>query len=138
VQAIDGASRRRYFRCAQKAPAQTGTINMWIVRVLCWLALLAGPILLSLDGANAQGSSEAQQACTGDAMRLCADAIPDVPKVTACMKAKYRQLSAPCRLVMAGGGNRVAGGNHVGGGNHLTHLRQARAGRCDPFTHMCN
>jgi len=101
---------------------------MRIVRALCWLALLAGAIFLSLDGANAQGSAEAQQACTGDAMRLCADAIPDVPKVTACMRAKYRQLSPPCRLVMAGGG----------GGNHVTHHRQVRAARCDPFTHMCN
>jgi hypothetical protein len=102
-------------------------MNMRIVRVLCWLALLAGAIFLSLDGANAQGSPDAQQACTGDAMRLCADAIPDVPKVTACMKAKYRQLSAPCRLVMAGGGN------------HVTHHRQVRAAaHCDPFSHMCN
>ena len=31
---------------------------------------------------------EQQQACTGDAFRLCGDAIPDVDRVTACMIAR--------------------------------------------------
>jgi hypothetical protein len=101
-------------------------MNLRVVRVVCWLALLAGIVVFSRDGANAQGSAEAQQACTGDAMRLCADAIPDVPKVTACMKAKYSQLSEPCRVAMRGGG----------GG--ATHHRRARAPHCDPFTHLCS
>jgi hypothetical protein len=77
---------------------------MRIARTLCWLMLLAGVFVYRIDGAAAQGSDAARQACTPDAMRLCADVIPDVAKVTACMKAKRAELSEPCRLVMAGGG----------------------------------
>jgi hypothetical protein len=56
------------------------------------IAHLAGTVALlallfcRLDGASAQGSDAARQACTPDAMRLCSDVIPDVARVTACMK----------------------------------------------------
>ena len=76
---------------------------MRIVHLAGGVALLA-LLVCRLDGASAQGSSQgsdaARQACTPDAMRLCSDVIPDVAKVTACMKAKYRQLSEPCRVAM--------------------------------------
>ena len=44
-------------------------------------------------------TQEQQQLCTGDAMRLCGDAIPDVDRVTACMIAKQAQLSDGCKSV---------------------------------------
>ncbi len=44
-------------------------------------------------------TQEQQQLCTGDAMRLCSDAIPDVDRVTACMIAKQAQLSDGCKSV---------------------------------------
>ena len=72
---------------------------MRIVHLAGTLILLA-TLFYRLDGASAQGSDAARQACTPDAMRLCSDVIPDVAKVTACMKAKYRQLSEPCRVAM--------------------------------------
>ena len=106
-----------------------GGSNMRIVRVVFWLAVLAGAVVFGLNGASAQGSAEDQQACTPDAMRLCGDAIPDVPKVTACMKAKYAQLSRPCQIVMRDGSSSPA--------RHVTpHYR--RAPHCDPFTHLCS
>ena len=71
------------------------------VRLICWLVLPASLLLANLDGAAAQGTQEQRQACTPDAIRLCSDFIPDVPKITKCMKAKYKQLSEPCRLTMA-------------------------------------
>jgi len=102
-----------------KSILKTGAIQMRTVRLVCWLALLAGALLYRLDWADAQvnaqanapapapapapASPAAQQACAPDAMRLCADVIPDIPKVTACMKAKYSQLSDACRLAMGGG-----------------------------------
>ncbi len=76
---------------------------MRTVRFICCLMLLIGALVWRLDVANAQGSPEAQQACTPDAMRLCSDVIPDVAKVTACMHKKYSQLSEPCRVAMRGG-----------------------------------
>jgi hypothetical protein len=45
-------------------------------------------------------SAEAQQMCTGDAFRLCSSAIPDIPKVTACMRKQRASLSVGCRQVM--------------------------------------
>jgi hypothetical protein len=43
---------------------------------------------------------EAQQMCTGDAFRLCAAEIPDIPKITACMVKHRNDLSPGCRSVM--------------------------------------
>ncbi len=76
-------------------------MHMRIVRFICLAALFNGLSLYGIDAAVAQGTDAERQACTSDAMRLCQDAIPDVAKVTACMKAKYSQLSQPCRLAMA-------------------------------------
>lgn len=45
-------------------------------------------------------SSEAREMCTGDAMRLCSDEIPNVSRVAACMHRKKAHLSAGCRAVM--------------------------------------
>jgi hypothetical protein len=77
-----------------------------IVRLVCGPGLLACVLLIRIgmlapDNSLAQGSPEARQACTPDALRLCSDFIPDVPKITRCMELKYRQLSPECRLAMA-------------------------------------
>lgn len=74
---------------------------MRIVQLAGTLVLLA-LFFAHVDGASAQGSDAARQACTPDAMRLCSDVIPDVAKVTACMKAKSAQLSPACRTAMRG------------------------------------
>jgi hypothetical protein len=40
---------------------------------------------------------EQQQACTGDAMRLCGAFVPDVDRITVCMIQNKSQLSPGCR-----------------------------------------
>jgi hypothetical protein len=45
---------------------------------------------------------EQEQACTGDAFRLCSSEIPDVDRITACMVQKRDQLSAGCRAFFRG------------------------------------
>jgi hypothetical protein len=45
-------------------------------------------------------SPEAQQMCTGDALRLCSSEIPDIPRITACMIKNRASLSSGCRTVM--------------------------------------
>jgi hypothetical protein len=67
------------------------------------ILLLLGLLLCRLDRAAAEVSDAARQACTPDAMRLCSDVIPDVAKVTACMKRKSSQVSPACRVFMRGG-----------------------------------
>ena len=60
--------------------------------------LLAMALAVSISPAAGQGyTPEQEQACTGDAFRLCSAEIPDVDRVTACMVAKKSQLSPPCR-----------------------------------------
>lgn len=41
---------------------------------------------------------EEEQACSGDAFRLCSSEIPDVDRITACMVQKRDQLSPGCRV----------------------------------------
>jgi hypothetical protein len=41
---------------------------------------------------------EEQQACSGDAMRICGAEIPDVDRITACMVRNKSQLSPGCRV----------------------------------------
>ena len=79
---------------------------MATMRFLCWLALPAALIFGGLSVATAQsryqGSAEARQACTPDAMRLCSEFIPDAERVKACMLRKRAQLSQACRVAMRG------------------------------------
>jgi hypothetical protein len=43
---------------------------------------------------------EAQQMCTGDALRLCSSEIPNIPRITACMVRHRSDVSPGCRAVM--------------------------------------
>ncbi len=45
-------------------------------------------------------SSEAQQMCAGDAMRLCGNEIPNIPRIIACMHRQRANVSPGCRAVM--------------------------------------
>ncbi len=59
---------------------------------------LAALLVASIGSAAAQSyTAEQQQACTGDAFRLCGSDIPDVDRITACMIRNKSQLSPPCR-----------------------------------------
>ncbi len=63
-----------------------------------YLLILVAISALAAAGANAQYLRERQtEACMGDALRLCSDAVPDEGRVTACMEAKRAQLNPGCR-----------------------------------------
>jgi hypothetical protein len=49
-------------------------------------------------GAARAYTPEQQQACSGDAMRLCGAYVPDVDRITACMIQNKSQLSPDCRV----------------------------------------
>ena len=51
-----------------------------------------------LPGVGQAYTQEEEQACSGDAFRLCGPEIPDVDRVTACMVRKQDQLSPGCRV----------------------------------------
>jgi hypothetical protein len=81
---------------------------MSTIRFICSWALPVGILLGGLNGASAQGSPDAREACTPDAMRLCNEFIPDEARVKSCMLSKRSQLSEACRLAMRGGGGERA------------------------------
>ncbi len=54
-------------------------------------------VLLAASSAHAAGTPEQRRACRKDAMTLCREFVPDVPKITACMEAKKAQLGPLCR-----------------------------------------
>ena len=55
-------------------------------------------LLIVADGSEraAAQASDAAERCTPDVMRLCNEFIPDADRITACLKAKRKQLSASC------------------------------------------
>jgi hypothetical protein len=58
--------------------------------------------------AMAQGTQAQRDACTGDAMRLCGQFVPDAGRTGACLNSKKAQLSPACRAVFGGAAVRKA------------------------------
>jgi hypothetical protein len=71
-------------------------IQSRISRACLMLAMALSASLL--PGAAQAYTPEQQQVCTGDAFRLCGDAIPDVDRVTVCMIRNRSELSPQCRV----------------------------------------
>ena len=66
-----------------------------------WLTIAA--LALPSTVAVAQISRDQQMAaCSGDALKLCGDAIPDEERIVACMSARRSSLSDSCRVVFDG------------------------------------
>jgi hypothetical protein len=65
----------------------------------CLAAVFAAALaVLIAPGAGFAYTTEQQQACTPDAMRLCGEFIPNVDAITACMIQRKAQLSPQCRV----------------------------------------
>ena len=60
-------------------------------------AVLIATAALLVPGTARAYTADQEQACTGDAFRLCSSEIPDVDRVTACMLRRRAELSPPCR-----------------------------------------
>ena len=68
------------------------------IRNFGFALMLATTLAASMWSSAGQAyTPEQEQACTGDAFRLCSAEIPDVARVTACMARNKSQLSPPCR-----------------------------------------
>jgi len=67
------------------------------VRTTAWLALAAA--LVTLPAAAESLDAQKRRLCTGDAMRLCMNEIPNVELVTACMRNQRASLSEGCKSV---------------------------------------
>jgi hypothetical protein len=58
-------------------------------------------LLASASTGFAQGTPEQRSACMGDAFRLCSSEIPNVERITACLKANYSKVSPGCKAAAA-------------------------------------
>lgn len=69
--------------------------------VLAAFAALVAPSVALAAAADVSPAlrAQAEAVCRDDALRLCADAVPDETAILACMRTKRAQLSAPCRAV---------------------------------------
>lgn len=60
--------------------------------------MLATALSVSMLATTSQAyTPEQEQACSGDAFRLCSADIPDVDRVTACMVRNKSELTPGCR-----------------------------------------
>jgi hypothetical protein len=53
---------------------------------------------------------EAQRVCGSDALRLCSSEVPDVERITLCMRKQRAKLSNECRSMVERDEARRAGG----------------------------
>src|SRR3954454_18722809 len=61
-------------------------------------SMIAAVLSVSMWSASGHAyTPEQQQACSGDAFRLCGYEIPDIERVTVCMIRNKSQLSPGCR-----------------------------------------
>ena len=66
-------------------------------RTMAWIAL--GAALVASPVSAESIDAEKRRLCTGDAMRLCMNDIPDVALVTTCMRRQKDNLSQGCKSV---------------------------------------
>ena len=75
-----------------------GLMTIFRIQIFQFGWLLATALSVAICSTASQAyTPEQEQACTGDAFRLCSSDIPDVARVTACMARNKSQLSPPCR-----------------------------------------
>ena len=75
---------------------------MRVHRIFLGLAIaIAGGIAMQAPALAEEyrGTFEQQLACTPDVWRLCFDQMPDVNRITACLRQNTPQLSGACRSV---------------------------------------
>ncbi len=81
--------------------ARLSSLSLAALGLILSVAFTAAP-------AMAQGTQAQRDACTGDAMRLCSQFIPDAGRTGACLNSKKAQLSPACRAVFGGASVRKA------------------------------
>jgi hypothetical protein len=61
------------------------------------VGLILATAIAIWPGVSQAYTPEQEQACSGDAMRVCGAFVPDVDRITVCMIQNKSQLSPPCR-----------------------------------------
>ena len=74
---------------------------MQSISTIVWLSavLLSSVASAGVEDVSPALREQAEAVCRDDAMRLCADAIPDETAIIACMRPKRAMLTVPCRKI---------------------------------------
>jgi hypothetical protein len=73
--------------------------NRLLVRTLGIAACVAACCAVWPSASRAFTEEDAKRLCTPDVLRLCYAEIPDVERITACMRRQRAHLSEGCRSV---------------------------------------
>jgi hypothetical protein len=73
--------------------------NPYCARGLRFAACVAACCALWPSVSQAFTQEDQRRLCTGDVFRLCYSEIPDVGRITACMRRQRAHLSEGCRSV---------------------------------------
>jgi hypothetical protein len=104
-----------------------GVISLGVISLGAAIAALC-PLSILPHAVNAY-TADQQQACAGDAFRLCSADIPDVDRITARMIRNKSQLSPECRVFFRSGPERdadAAGRPSRQGPRSPHHIRKSR------------
>jgi hypothetical protein len=64
---------------------------------------LVATLMASSTASFAEGTAEQRSACMGDAFRYCSSEIPNVSRITNCMRANLSKLSPACKTAFLKG-----------------------------------
>jgi hypothetical protein len=96
-------------------------------RIFQFCLMLAAALSVSISPAASQGyTPEQQQACSGDAFRLCSSEIPDVERITVCMIRNKSQLTPGCRVFFRTGHGAKAAQHQAGDRARASQRRAAQ------------
>ena len=59
--------------------------------------------LLASSSAFAEPTAEQRAACMGDAFRYCSAEIPNVARITSCIRANFSKLTPACKTAFLKG-----------------------------------
>jgi hypothetical protein len=74
-------------------------VNRFTVRIFAAVSGLAFGLAMLPATGHAFTQDDQRRLCTGDVLRLCASEIPDVQRITSCMRKQRSSLSEGCRGV---------------------------------------
>ena len=75
----------------------TMTANHTIRRFVATFAVAAS--FVTISSASFAYTAEQQRLCTGDAFKFCSSEIPNIEKITMCMRKNKANLSTGCKSV---------------------------------------
>ena len=64
---------------------------------------IVATVLTSASAGFAEGTPEQRSACMSDAFKYCSSEIPNVSRITACMRTKFSKLSPACKAAFVKG-----------------------------------